>query len=272
MNEFESVLQECLRGVEQGTLSVDECLSRHPTYAGQLEPILLTSAYLARGRAARLSPAFKARVRTRLVQQLVAHPRRVPRTGFLFMRWSASLAALILALFITGTVYAQRALPGEAFYGWKLASENAWRVVSPNPVETDLVIAERRLDELIKVRHDAALYAQALEAYLEVEARLKSELNASNEARILETLDSQAEELDRLGILPKESDPDIVPTPEGSILTPVGTPLPVVATPLVEPTELPQIVPTVEVLPETLPTVPDPPRILPTIEIPPPIP
>ncbi len=61
MTEFELVLQECLRDLDQGVSNVEECLQRHPTFAPDLEPILLTSAYLAQGREARLSPAFKAR-------------------------------------------------------------------------------------------------------------------------------------------------------------------------------------------------------------------
>ena len=96
MSEFEYVLQECLHEIEQGASNVEECLRRHPKHAGQLEPVLLTSAYLARGQEARLSPAFKARVRTRLVREMYAHPRPA-RRSFMFMRLATSLAAVMLA-------------------------------------------------------------------------------------------------------------------------------------------------------------------------------
>jgi hypothetical protein len=272
MSEFETVLQECLHDVEQGLSSIEECLRRYPRHAAQLEPVLLTSAYLARAREAQLSPVFKARVRTRLVQQMYAHPRRSARPQYLFMRLAVSLAALMLALLAAGTVYAQRALPGEAFYAWKLASENAWRAVSPDPVGTDLAIAERRLQELIAVRNDPILEAQTLNSYLQVTERLMAQLDPANEARILSVLDAQAEELIQLDVLPEEPTPGIVPPLEESTVTPVATSLPILETPLVNPTELPQIVPTVEVVPEILPTAREQPKIIPTLEIPPSLP
>jgi hypothetical protein len=272
MSEFESVLQECLRDVEQGISNVEECLQRHPKHAAQLEPILLTSAYLARGREARLSPAFQARVRSRLVREMYAHPRRLARPRFMFMRLTASLAAVMLALLLSGTVYAQRAMPGETFYAWKIASENAWRLVSPDPLGTDLAIAERRLEELIAVRNDPVLQAQALAAYLQVTNRLRSQIDPANQARILAVLDAQAEELSQHDILPEEPAPNIVPPFEVPTATLIETPLPILETPQVNPTELPEILPTVEVVPELPPTIQDPPKLIPTLEVPPPIP
>jgi len=277
MSEFENVLQECLYEMEQGASNVEACLQRYPQHAARLEPILLTSAYLARGRAAQLSPAFKARVRTRLIQQMHTHPRRPVRPAFFFMRLAAGLAAAMLAILVTGTAYAQHALPGESFYAWKMASENAWRMVSPDPVEADLIIAERRLEELIAVQNDPALQAQTLAAYLQVAERLRALAAVANETRILAVLDTQAEQLSQLGILPEElpleeSAPNVVPTNavptfEVPTVAPANTPLPSVDIPQVNPTVIPEIVPTVEALPDVIQTVQDPPKILPTIEI-----
>jgi len=276
MTEFETALQECLHDVEQGNSSVDECLMRYPNYARQLEPVLLTSAYLQHGREARPSVAFKARVRTKLVQQMYAHPRKPRRSNFVFMRVAVSLAALVLALLIAGTAYAQGVLPGNALYPWKLVSENAWRTVSSDPVETDLAIAERRMDELIAVRNHPVLYSQVLEAYLEVTDRLKSEINAENEARILAVLDSQIKELNQSGVLPEQPNQNILPQFEEPTLTPTAaptaTPLPILVTPRVNPTDLPNIVLTIQVPPEIIPTTEVSPKIIPTIEIPPLIP
>ena len=274
MSEFETVLQECLYDLEQGSSKVEDCLQRYPHYAPQLEPILLTSIYLGRGREAQLSPAFKARVRTRLIQQVYARPRKPARSYFTFMRLAASLAVVMLAILVAGTAYAQRALPGEAFYAWKIASETAWRTVAPDPVGTDLAIAERRLNELIAVKPDPVLYAQTLEAYLRVTERLRAQVDPTNEERIQAVLDAQVEELREHEILPPESIPGVDPQEEGTPAIPVPTPLPILETPQVNPTDLPQIVPTVEVVPtvqvvpEILPTLQDPPPILPTIEIP----
>jgi hypothetical protein len=291
MTEFEKVLQRCLRDLEQGVSSVDECLHRYPAYAPQLEPILLTCAYIERARAARLSNAFKARVRVRVVQHMFAHPRKPARSPLMFahrssalVRLAVGMAVVLLALIAAGTVYAQSALPGDTLYGWKLASEKAWRAVSPDPVKTDLVIAERRVDELIAVRHDATLYARTRQAYLEVEARLITELTVENEKEILTTLETQIEELNQSGIFLPQPEPDrdqTVPPPLEEPI-PTLTPVPTVLIPQVETTNLPEIVPTIDQslpqevpttqeLPDIVPTLPELPRVIPTIEIPPPI-
>ena len=276
MTEFEKILEECLREVEQGHSSIDECLTRYPNYAQELEPVLLTSEYLQHGSQARPSAAFKGRVRSKLVQQMYARPRKPARPGFIFMRLVGSLAAVILALLVAGTAYAQGVLPGNALYPWKLVSENAWRTVSSDPVETDLAIAERRMDELIAVRNDSVLYAQALQAYLEVATRLKSEIEAGNEERILTALDAQVEELNQSGVALPSIDQSVLPPVDEPTLMPVSsptaTPLPSLITPAVNPTELPNIVPTVQVPAEIVPSTQVVPKIVPTLEIPPPIP
>ena len=282
MSDFENVLQECLQDLERGAVNVEDCLRRFPKHAAELEPVLLTSAYLARGRESRLSPAVHARMRARLLQEMRVHPRKAARSGLLFLRLASNLAVMMFALLAAGTVYAQRALPGESFYAWKLASENLWRMVSPDPVEADLIIAERRLEELIAVQNDPALQAQTLAAYLQVAERLRVLADVANETRILAVLDTQAEQLSQLGILPEESPleettPNVVPTNavptlEVPTLAPANTPLPSVETPQVNPTELPEIVPTVEVVPDVIPTVQDLPKILPTVETTLPIP
>jgi hypothetical protein len=273
MTEFENVLEACLRDLELGASNMDECLRHHPKHAGQLEPILLTRAYLARGRAAQLSPAFKRRVRSRLIQEMYTRPRKPARSGFVFMRLAASLAVVLLALLVTGTVYAQRALPGQALYTWKLASENAWRMVSPDPVATDLAIAQRRVTELMTVGGDPTLYSQTLDAYLAVTNRQKSEMNAENEALILMELDSQIEELHQAGIILPQLDPEILPPVGEPTRTPTSvptpTPLPEQESLLINPTQLPSIVPTVIVPPEIIPTVQLPPEVVPTVQVPP---
>jgi len=103
MTEFEKVLQECLLALESGNLSMEECLRRYPRHAMQLEPVLWTSLYLEYGREARPSPAFKARVRARLVEGMRAHPRKSSRFNFIFLRTAASLAVLALVMLAAGT-------------------------------------------------------------------------------------------------------------------------------------------------------------------------
>lgn len=280
MTEFEEILQECLQDLERGRSSMDECLNRHPQYARQLEPILLASASLQQAGQARVSEAFKARVRARLIEQMHEHPRRPARSSFPFMRLAVGLAVVLFALLATGTAYAQSALPGDSLYAWKLTSERAWRALSPDPVGTDLAIAARRVEELSAVREDPALYAQTLDAYLEVTSRLRSELGPDEErvARFLSALDAQVEQLTLSGSLPDESDQQAGPAAGEPTSTATATPQPLLQTPEAISTALPSLAPTLELSEPTvqapaeiLPTIQKPPRIVPTIEIPPPI-
>ena len=290
MTEFEKILDQCLRDLELGAANVDECLSRHPKHALQLEPVLLTAEYLVHGREARPSRAFKSRVRSKVIQGMHTHPRKSVQFNFIFMRVASSLVAVLLALVVAGTVYAQSALPGEAFYSWKLASENAWRAVSPDPVGTDLAIADRRVDELIAVNNHPVPHSQALNAYLEVVARLQSALGTGNDARILQALDSQTEELNNSGILlPQldQSNQDVLPPFDDPAPIQIATPTFLPEIPQVNPTssnpiplnptaipsvipsllpELPQVNPTD--LPNIVPTIEPPLEIIPTIQIP----
>jgi hypothetical protein len=290
MTEFEKVLEQCLRDMEQGAANVDECLRRHPTHALQLEPVLLTAEYLVHGRAARPSAAFKSRVRSKVIQGTHAHPQKRTQFNFIFMRFAVNLAAILLALVVVGTAYAQSTLPGEVFYSWKLASENTWRAISPDPVGTDLAIADRRMNELIVVSNNRVQRSQTLSAYLEVVARLQSELDMTNEARILPALDSQMKELNSSGILlpqPAQSEEDVLPSFDEPTPTPIATPTFIPEIPEVNPTSsnpnplnpttIPSVVPSLlpEIphvnptdLPGILPTIQVPPHLIPTIQIP----
>jgi hypothetical protein len=287
MTEFEKILEQCLLDMELGISNVDECLSRHPGHALQLRPVLLTHTSLERFGEARPSPAFKARVRAKLTQEMQAHPRKSSRFNFAFMRLATNFAIIALALLVTGTAYAQSALPGDTFYEWKLVSENAWRAVSSDPVGTDLAIADRRMNELIAIGDNPQLYSQTLDAYLEVAARLRSEMTAENETLILQTLNSQVEELKESGIpIPQIIDEEVLPPIDGivpTLVAPIRTLLPVTEIPQVNetlPTSMPsapEVIPPVLTqlppvnptnLPEAIPTVQVPPNIVPTIQIP----
>jgi hypothetical protein len=273
MTEFEHALQECLRDLEENASSVGECLARYPQHARELKPALLTSLYLARGSQARISDAFRARVRARLLQEMRKCSRKPVHSSFPLVRMATGLVVILLALLAWGTVYAQSALPGEAFYTWKLASENAWRAISPDPIGADLAIAERRVDELIAIRDEPVLYAKVLNAYMEVTDRLQNNLDAETNARILAVLETQIEKLNQSGLILPQPDPELLLPIEQPSLTPVAVPtatsLPILPTHQIEPTSVPQIAPTVPASPEIVPTVQDPPELIPTVEIPP---
>jgi hypothetical protein len=276
MTEFENVLQDCLLSLERGDSNIDECLRRHPNYAVQLAPILLTSMDLERGMLARPSPAFKARVRGRLIEEMRAHPRKSVRFHFVWMRVATSFAAMLLALLVAGTVYAQGVLPGNPFYGWKLVSENIWRVISPDPVATNLAIAERRADELLTIGNHPELRAQVLEEYLEVVNRLELEVNADDEARIRLVLEAQIDELNNSGIVVPALENQTLPGVEQPTVVPTET-LPVIPElPQVNPTAIPQVNPTLPVPTIDSGIVPQPtqanstilPKVISTVQVP----
>lgn len=243
MTEFERVLEDCLRNLERGASTVDQCLARHPEHAAQLRPLLLAATRLEGGRSVGPSPAFKARARAGLTRHMQAHPRRSAEFGFNFMRLATGLAVMLLALLTAGTVYAQGALPGDVFYNWKLASENIWRAASPDPVAADIAIANRRIDEMNALADDPVRRERALEGYLEVVERLRSELDAETLEQILPVIG------------PVEGTREAVPVPSPAA---TGTPQPETVNtpslplPEVVPTEAPPIIPTI-VLPPPLP-------------------
>jgi hypothetical protein len=270
MTEFEQVLDECLYDLEQGASNVEGCLARHPKHAAQLEPILLIAEGLEQGRALEPAPAFKARARAKLTMHMQAHPRRSTRAGFAFWRFATSFTMLVLAMLVAGTAYAQSALPGDLFYAWKLTSERVWRVVSPDPISTDLAIANRRIDEMNAVANDPVRSALALEGYQEVLTRLQSEVDPETLKQILPRIQIEPE--------PIENPEQLIPTlPLNPTVTSSPALLEATATlrldnttntplPRILPTEPRQLIPTTQILPTAVP------NIIPTVQVPPLIP
>lgn len=247
MTRFDDVLENCLHDLASGVSTLDECLLHYPEHALQLKSLLQAAVRLEQGRTVQPSAAFKARTRAKLTSHMQANPRRSIHTPLMFWRLATGLAVIMLALLGTGTVYAQSAFPGDYFYAWKLASERAWRMVSPDPVGIDIVIANRRIDEMNVFANDSIRRAQALEGYREVVARLESELDAETLKQILPVIEIEQEPIE------EPEQPILTPTiaiTETSPQQPEGTGIP-------------------------LPSLPDPPvsipKIIPTIQIPPPI-
>ena len=146
-----------------GTFTLDECLLLYPEYATQLSPLLETALLLNIGRDVEPLPTFTAYTRSALTQYIQSHPRQRQIVIPVIQRTALTFAVLVAALLVTGTVQAQSALPGDTFYTWKRTSEQVWRAISPDPVATDIILAERRLNEwiaVLKTRH--AVQAQRL--------------------------------------------------------------------------------------------------------------
>jgi hypothetical protein len=243
MSDFELVLDECLTQLASGASSLDEILARHPEHAAQLSPLLQAALRFDVAQNVQPSPAFKARARGQLTNYMKVHPRR--RSWAMIPIWRVALSAAVLAIafLITSTAFAQSALPAQALYAWKLSSETVWRTLAPDSVAVDLILADRRVDEMIAVAGNPVGEAQALNGYLEVLARLKYEKDAQNGVQILQSLKSQQAKLSQSGISVPELNQIFVP----SSLKP----------------SLPTIVPTniSPLLPKTLPTVKIPPLL-----------
>ena len=260
MTDFEQILEECLDDLQQGASNVDECLARHPRHALQLRPILLTAERLEEGRAIRPSAVFKARARAKLTQHMHAHPRKGALFNFTLMQLAASLAIIVLALLATGTTYAQSALPGDSLYQWKLASERVWRAVSPHPFETDIAIANRRIEEMNALADDPIRKALALEGYQEVLTRLEAELDAETLKQILPVIEVEQQSIED-SVQPITTPlPGVTVTPQ-----PASTDALLPTLPNIPPTSIPKVIPTIQIPPSI-------PKIIPTIQIPLPVP
>jgi hypothetical protein len=190
MSNVDDVLDQCLTDLFTGASTLEECLARYPEYALQLEPLLQTASRVGRGSRVQPAPAFKVRARSRLISHMQTYPRREVSSRSPFWRMMPGLIAILLTLFVTGTVYAQGVLPGDPFYAWKLTSEHAWRMVSPDSVKTDLRIANRRINEMNVTINDHAKWARALEGYSEVRSRLEFEIDPKILNNILPPADS----------------------------------------------------------------------------------
>jgi hypothetical protein len=200
MIDFEAILETCVDQIATGATSLEECLALYPQYAEQMEPILLAATELKRGREIRPSPFLKERIRLELKYATKNSPQQ--KRGLLSYPWrmALNLAVLMFALIMTNTVFAQEALPGESLYNWKLTSERLWRVVSDDPLGTDLQLSNRRIHEYVAVSNDDTRRARVLTNYNELLVRFKSEQDQNNKARIVEVLKSQQDSLHKIGL------------------------------------------------------------------------
>ena len=206
-NDFEAIFEECVDQIVSGESSLEECLARYPQYEAQLEPLLYAIVRLQdEALAVRPSPFLRSSLRSELNRAIENSPRRKRTTPFFFWRMALNVAVLIFALVMTNTVFAQRALPGEELYDWKLASETFWRTVTTDPLGTDLKISERRIDEYVAVSSDEARRREVLMGYNKLLGRFKLEEDEYDRARILHALKSQQDSLRRVGLTIPELD------------------------------------------------------------------
>lgn len=198
-NDLETILDTCLYQIEDGKSNIDECLARYPEHAAQLEPLLKVATKLARGREVAPDPAYKARARMQLNVYMQQHPQR-KRLSPVFWRFSIALATVLLLFVASGTAFAQTALPGDAFYDWKLTSEHVWRFTSSDPLGVDITLSNRRMNELVEVSGDQARREWAVANYEKLLIKFNAEQDEEKRARILPILRAQHEALINAGI------------------------------------------------------------------------
>ncbi len=230
MTDLELALDDCLACLADGTASVDECLARYPEQAAALQPLLTTARLLGAGHAAGPSADFKAATLRRLQSHMRAHPRHVAaqRSGMLTRRAAVGVG-LATALFVltSGTAVAQAAVPGQPLYGWKRASEQVWRSVSPDPLGTDLALTARRAAELQQLAGEAG-ETQARSEYQQSLAALEAYTDPAAQDRIYTALTAQQDDLNQVGVVVPELDQKLAapPNPTNVPEIPIGVTVP----------------------------------------------
>lgn len=248
---FQRILEECLAKLSNGISTLDECLTRYPRYAEQLNPLLQTSLLLNVGRDIKPSPTFNAYTHDALIQYVRTHPRQPQIVMPIYQRTALTFTMLVLALLATGTVQAQSALPGDTLYPWKRTSEQVWLAFSFNPVSTQLIIADRRLSELIALANDPTQNADAVSNYLEALSGLESTNDVETLTTIiLPALQSQQQALNEAGISNSQLNNYLN---EVAVL-PIATPIPPTATNI--PSTATNIPPTATDVPPTATKIP----------------
>jgi hypothetical protein len=206
MNDFDEILEECLDKIASGESTLEECLARNPKEAAELEPYLRSVERLQRGKAVTPSPLFAARLRSELMQKMQATPPPKRRLPVFFRQMALNLGVLFLMFALVSTAFAQGSVPGETLYGVKLASESVWRVLTTDPVGTDLEIANRRVNEYVEVSRDEVRRARVLTGYHDVMVRFQNQADEQEKARILQVLKSQQDSLRKVGLSIPELD------------------------------------------------------------------
>jgi hypothetical protein len=174
------ILDRCLRRLQTGQATLDECISENPAQAEALEALLLLAA-ATRAQLAVQGPsqAFLTHSPKRVMNVVSARlhtpaPTRPPRRAWIgrpVFRLAGAFLALVLIIGTTGVASASSdALPGDSLYGVKRGLERAALAISLSPegdAELLLQHANRRIAEVEELmqRGRSADTGPALESY-----------------------------------------------------------------------------------------------------------
>ena len=202
-NNLETILDTCLYQIEQGEASVEECLALYPEHAAELKPLLKAATKLARARDVVPDPSYRMRARSQLNTFMLQHPQR-KRVSPIFWRVAVGFATVMMLFIASGTAFAQQALPGDTLYNWKLTSEHVWRLTSNDDLGVDIVLSQRRMNELLVVSGDETRRAWAVQNYETLLLKFRNAESEHDRARILPVLRSQHKALLEAGIIVPE--------------------------------------------------------------------
>ena len=202
-NDLETILDTCLYQIEEGEASLEECLARYPEYASQLQPLLNAATKLSRARAVVPDPSYRMRARSQLNTYMQQNPQP-KRVSPVFWRVAVGFATVMLLFLASGTAFAQQALPGDTLYNWKLTSEHVWRLTSNDDLGVDIVLSQRRMNELLVVSGDETRRASAIQSYEKLLLKFRNAESEHDRARILPVLQAQQEALLEAGVLVPE--------------------------------------------------------------------
>ena len=205
-NDLETILDTCLYQIEEGESSIDECLARYPEHAAELQPLLLAATKLARARELVPDPSYKMRARSQLNVYMQQNPQR-KRVSPVIWRFSIAFATVITLFLASGTAFAQQALPGDTLYNWKLTSEHIWRYTSSDQLGYDIVLSNRRVNELLVVSGDEARRASAIQNYERLLIKFRNAADEDDRARLLPILQDQHQALLEAGVAIPELEP-----------------------------------------------------------------
>src|SRR5689334_15322875 len=198
-NELETILDICVSQIRDGESSIDECLALYPEQAAQLEPLLKAATKLSIAREVAPDPAYRARARAQLGVYMQQNPQR-KRVSPIFWRVAIGVMTMLLVFLLTGTSFAQSALPGDQLYDWKLTSEDLWRITSSDQLGMDITLSNRSVNEMVVVSGNHYRQQQALKSYEKLLIKFNAAKNQRDRTRILPVLRAQHEALIKAGI------------------------------------------------------------------------
>lgn len=159
MKEFENILDECLERILTGGETVEQCLSRYPEQAVELEPLLQTVLASKKAISIEPRPEFREKARRQFQSALQEMAQKRERRFSFFNlqpQWAtAIIGVIILVLASSGTVVAAgNSMPDGALYPVKLATEAVRLKLTPSTLgKAALYVSmiDKRVTEIIRM-------------------------------------------------------------------------------------------------------------------------